>query len=90
MSNVRSSVVDLPAARFAPKSTLRFVYVAVVELTETFGFPGPPVILNPDVPGSTVRKAVRKKNRLVTVSFRWFVAVSRTVTATRPSSGRTS
>ena len=39
MSYVSVSVVDLPAARLAPKSSFRLTYVPVFELTETFGLP---------------------------------------------------
>jgi hypothetical protein len=37
------------------------VNVSVLEVTATFGLPFPPEIRNFEVPGSTLRKAVRKK-----------------------------
>jgi hypothetical protein len=60
-SNVSVRLVDLPAARLNPKSSRRLVYVRVFFATVTRGLAEPPFSLNPDVPGRTVRIAVRKK-----------------------------
>src|SRR6478672_8316525 len=60
MSNDRVSFRVLPAATFVPKSSLRLVYVSVTRWTATVGVPEPPLSTNPDVPGWTVRYAVRK------------------------------
>ncbi len=55
MSKVSVSAIDLPAARFRPKSSFRLVNVSVASRTDTAGRTPLAASRKPDVPGCTVR-----------------------------------